>query len=379
MQKKIIALAIAGLSGAAFAQSNVTIYGQVNVSYDSISTNAPSQDTLSRVSSNSSRIGFRGEEKLGNGLSAVWQMENAIMVDANSTTTLATRNTFLGLKGGFGEFRAGNHDTPYKLATGSLDVFSDTMGDYNSIISTVGTTNVRDLRLGNVLAYISPTWSGFHAAIATSMLNEAGNAGLSNPSAWSATGIYSNGPLFLSLAWEKQKTAEVLAGNLYCMAQATGVITVKAACAATDTQIGGATAAADAYDTKGVKLGAGYTLGSTKFGLVYERLTDSRTANAGTRNAYVLNVAHTMGSTVLKAAYGKANDGESANLDTSAKNWTLGADYNLSKRTLVYALYTKTTNAANATYGIGVGQVPYAAAAVDQDPSAISIGMKHSF
>jgi len=212
MQKKIIALAVAGLvSGAAFAQSNVTIYGQMNASYDNVSTNAPGQDTLNRVSSNSSRLGFKGEEKLGSGISAVFQIENAINLDAGATTTLATRNTFIGLKGGFGTALAGNHDTPYKLSTGSLDPFADTIADANNIISSSNGTNVRDLRLGNVLAYISPTWSGFHAAIATSMLNESGNAALSNPKAWSMTGIYSNGPLFLSLAWEKQTTAEVLA------------------------------------------------------------------------------------------------------------------------------------------------------------------------
>ena len=380
MQKKIIALAIAGLSGAAFAQSNVTIYGQMNASYDNVSTNAPGQDTLNRVSSNSSRLGFKGEEKLGSGISAVFQIENAINLDAGATTTLATRNTFIGLKGGFGTALAGNHDTPYKLSTGSLDPFADTIADANNIISSSNGTNVRDLRLGNVLAYISPTWSGFHAAIATSMLNESGNAALSNPKAWSMTGIYSNGPLFLSLAWEKQKTAEVLAGNLYCMAQATGVITVKAACAATDTQIGGATAAADAYDTKGVKLGAGYTLGSTKFGLVYERLTASRTANAGTRNAYVLNVAHTMGANVIKAAYGKANDGKDGTTETGAKNISIGLDHNLSKRTAVYALYTKTDNEAGATYNIGGNGAGGAyTPAAGKDPRAISLGMKHSF
>ena len=366
MQKKIIALAVAGLvSGAAFAQSNVTIYGQMNASYDNVSTNAPGQDTLNRVSSNSSRLGFKGEEKLGSGISAVFQIENAINLDAGATTTLATRNTFIGLKGGFGTALAGNHDTPYKLSTGSLDPFADTIADANNIISSSNGTNVRDLRLGNVLAYISPTWSGFHAAIATSMLNESGNAALSNPKAWSMTGIYSNGPLFLSLAWEKQTTAEVLA--------AAAVVAVPGNAGTA------AVAAAAAYDTKGTKLGAGYTLGATKFGLVYERLTDTRTSVVGTRTAYVLNVAHTMGANTLKAAYGKANDGESA-ADTAAKNWALGIEHAMSKRTAVYAIYTKTTNAAGATYGLGMGQGnAYTAAAVDQDPSAVSLGIKHNF
>lgn len=354
MNKKLLAFAVAAAFTAPMVANadsgNVSIYGIAHVSYDNINTNAPGQDTLSRISSNSSRIGFKGTEDLGNGLSAVWQMEQQVGMDSGSVANMTARNTFVGLSSkSVGTLLAGTHDTPYKLGTGKLDVFGDTMGDYNTIIGNVNGANVRDLRLGNVVAYITPTFNGFHAAIAASMLNEAGNAGQANPSAWSATAVYDNGPLFLSLSHEVQKTAN-------------------------------AAPATDGFDTKGTKLGAGYAFGATKVGVVYERLTDSRSNMAGSRNAYVLNVAHTMGANVIKASYGKANDGASA-ADTSAKNWTVGFDHNLSKRTAVYALYTKTDNASGATYGVGgagAGGI-YNAAAAGEDPRAISLGMKHSF
>lgn len=368
MNKKLLALAVAAalVPAAAMADSgNVTIYGQANASYDNINTGANGQDTLHRISSNSSRLGFKGTEDLGNGLSAVWQIESSINLDT-AAGNLGGRNSFVGLNSkAMGTALLGRHDTPYKLATGGLDVFGDTMGDYNTIISNVQGVVIRDLRLDNVAAYISPTFSGFHAAIATSMLNEAGNGALSNPKAWSLAGIYDNGPLFASLAYEKQDTAEVLAA---------------AAVAAVPGNAGtAAVAAADARDTKGVKLGLGYKFGTTRLGLIYEKLTDSRADNAGTRNAYVLNVAHTMGANVIKASYGKANDGASA-LDTAAKNWTIGVDHNFSKRTSVYALYTKTDNAAGATYGIGNGGAGGAyVAGAGEDPRAVSLGMKHSF
>jgi len=365
MNKKLIALAIAAAlaPAAAMADSgNVVIYGQVNASYDNITTGTPGQDTLNRISSNNSRIGFKGTEDLGNGLSAIWQMEQTVAMDgatgaaagaAQSTTgSFATRNTFVGLSSKtMGTALIGQHDTPYKLATGGLDVFADTLGDYNNIIGTVNGVNVRDLRLGNVAAYISPTVNGFHAAIATAQLNEAGNAATANPSAWSLAGIYDMGPLFVSLAHEIQKTARP--ENL-----------------------------AASYTTKGTKIGVGYKFGATKVGFVHERLSDDSTAtpsaNAGTRNAYVLNVAHAMGANTLKASYGRANDGATA-ADTSAKNWTIGVDHSLSKRTSVYALYTKTDNAAGATYGVGGSGIGYNAAAIGEDPRAISLGMRHSF
>jgi len=360
MNKKLIALAVAAAlaPAAALADSgNVVIYGVAHVSYDNISTGASGQDTLNRISSNSSRIGFKGTEDLGNGLSAIWQMEQQIGLDS-AAANATPRNQFVGLSSKtMGTLLAGTHDTPYKLATGGLDVFGDTIADYNTIIGNVNGTNVRDLRLGNVVAYITPTWSGFHAAIATSMLNESGNAvpatQQGNPSAWSMAGIYDNGPLFASLAYEIQKSQVVATP-------------------------------ADLFTTKGTKLGLGYKFGATKVGFVHERLNDDNpvtaNANAGTRNAYLLNVAHTMGANVIKASYGKASDGATA-ADTSAKNWTIGVDHNLSKRTSVYALYTKTDNAAGATYGVGGAGAGglYNAAAVGEDPRAFSLGMKHSF
>ena len=359
MNKKLIALAVAAAlaPAAALADSgNVVIYGQANASYDNISTNTDGQDTLNRISSNSSRLGFKGTEDLGNGLSAVWQMESSIGLDATAGSTLGGRNTFVGLSSKtMGTALLGRHDTPYKLATGSLDVFADTMGDYNSIIGAVNGSAVRDLRLDNVAAYISPTFSGFHAAVATSMLNETGNTtvsathGQANPSAYSLAGIYSNGPLFASLAYEKQTTAVV-------------------------------NTISDKYDTKGIKLGAGYTFGATKVGMIIERLKDSRTDNVATRNAWLLNVAHTMGANVIKAAYGKANDGKDGTTETGAKNISIGLDHNLSKRTAVYALYTKTDNDTDATYNIGGNGAGGAyTPAAGKDPRAISLGMKHSF
>jgi predicted porin len=63
----------------------------------------------------------------------VWQIESGLGggTDGMGTGSIGTRNTFIGLAGGFGTFVMGRHDTPYKIATGKYDIFGDTIGDYN--------------------------------------------------------------------------------------------------------------------------------------------------------------------------------------------------------------------------------------------------------
>ena len=83
MQKKLIALAVAGLaSTGAFAQANVTVYGVADATFDVVrASNVKDGYDLgntTRVSSNSSYIGFKGAEALGNGLTAVFQVESGV-------------------------------------------------------------------------------------------------------------------------------------------------------------------------------------------------------------------------------------------------------------------------------------------------------------
>jgi predicted porin len=387
MKKSLIALAVASaISSPAFAAtSNVDVYGQLTLSYDYINTGStvPFEDKkLTRVSSNASRIGFKGSEDLGGGLAAIWQIENQLDLDGginnpalasnsaapgvpSGTGTLgggsfssALRNTFVGLKGGFGTALIGKYDTPYKMATASLDIFADTAGDYNNIIGNFDGTNVFDLRPGNELVYISPSFNGLSGAIAYVAGNELGNGTKANANAWSLMGAYSNGPIFASLAYEKHNDVA-------------------------------ATAFATTLDNTALKLGVGYTFGDAKVGFIYEdmKLKDTASITEYKRKAWYLNGMYTMGNIDLKAAFGSAGSLKNFN-DTGAKTYTLGADYNLSKRSKIYALYTKTKNDTNAAYGVGAGQgsayVPSnntsgTSGNSSDDPSVISIGIRHSF
>jgi predicted porin len=114
--KKILAIAIAtafAAPAAMAATSNVDIYGKLHLSVNWYDDN-PNESADLGISSNASRFGIKGAEDLGGGLSAIWQIESGVNLD-EQTGTLANRNSFVGLKGGFGTVLLGNHDTPLKL------------------------------------------------------------------------------------------------------------------------------------------------------------------------------------------------------------------------------------------------------------------------
>ena len=207
MNKKFITLAVAAaLAAPGLASAEAIIYGKVNVSLDyaNVTNVIAARATGLRRDANgdiildengfprfvqltegenfegwgmsgngyipgvnrASRLGFKGSEDLGNGLKAIYQVEFGINLNDTNNNVLTNndsityRNTFVGLAGNWGTFLMGRHDTPMKISTGKLDLFADTMADYN------GTVGFRDLRADNVVAYISPSWSGFQLAAA---------------------------------------------------------------------------------------------------------------------------------------------------------------------------------------------------------------------
>jgi predicted porin len=315
MKKSLIALAVAGLvSAPAFAAtSNVDVYGILNVAIQD--TDVSNSDI--QVTDNFSRIGFKGSEDLGGGLKAVWQIETGLGggSDGMGTSAVGTRNTFVGLAGGFGTFVMGRHDTPYKMATGKYDVFGDTIGDYN-----LGRTGVRvienthDHRSPSAVAYISPSFSGLTIAAAVVATNTGLNSGDSFD-AVSIAAMYGNGPLTVDLAYQN----------------------------------------VEVVDNRGIKLGVGYKMGDTKLGFVYEDTDGAGAVREG--DSWLVNVVHSMGPIALKASYGSVDTDQ-----IEGDMWALGADYALSKRTAAYVAYSVGNNDTTNT-----------------DMKGWNIGVKHSF
>lgn len=318
MKKSLIALAVAGAFAApAFAAtSNVDVYGILNVAIQD--TDVSGKDI--QVTDNYSRIGFKGSEDLGGGLKAIWQIESGLGggSDGMGTGSIGTRNTFVGLAGGFGTVLMGRHDTPYKIATGKYDVFADTIGDYNlgrADLSVI--ENTHDYRSPNAIAYISPSIGGLTVAAAVIATNSAANLDDGDSmDAYSLAAMYANGPLTVDVAYQDVK----------------------------------------AVDSKGLKIGAGYTMGDLKLGVVYEDIDSGSTSPVRDGDSWLINAVYNMGAIALKASYG------SVDTDFADGNmWALGADYNLSKRTTAYVVY------ANGDDDNG------------SDVSGWNLGVKHSF
>ncbi len=398
MKKSLIALAVIGAFTAQSAMADgTTIYGSANVSFDAVSNGgqntavplSPASASANAVASNASRLGFKGSEDLGDGLAAIWQIEeqinfassgginntNAGAGPTNGTTNFTARDTFAGLSSGtIGTLIMGIHDTPYKMATRGADVFADTIADNRSIMGTNFQPNLGaavttgDLRLNNVVAYIAPAFSGLTLAIATISGAEIPQSNGTKGSAWSLAALYGNGPWNADFGYQKITIGSAGNGTLG------GLLGLAANDTATDWKVGG-----------------GYTVDQFAVNLVYEKeaASTSEVGFAGIDGGNVLDRAswylsgkfNVTPNDAIKAAYTSAGN-VAAQANSGAKQFSIGYDHNLSKHTTVYALYSKLTNDTNAGYALGNADATSNISSnggIGADPSVFSLGMKHAF
>jgi predicted porin len=213
MQKKIIALAIAGLvSGAAYAQTNVTIYGVADIGYNYARSDDNKFSGIQdggNVGLQGSRIGFRGEEALGNGLKAVFTYEFGVNIDEGEGTGFRnTRQAFVGLAGGFGTVTFGRQYSPsgggYLGPTSSNGITSVNISNYHiQQFRTLQTGN--GSRWNNSVAYDSPNWSGFQLRAIYSFGDNVRDSfsDSSTDNARFGLGVkYANGPLYLTAIYQ---------------------------------------------------------------------------------------------------------------------------------------------------------------------------------
>ncbi|MBT3047869.1 MAG: porin [Candidatus Thiodiazotropha sp.] len=189
--KKVLSLAIAAaLVAPAAVMADATLFGKAHF----IIENVDDGDTdVWGVDSIHSRVGVKGSEDLGGGLKAVYHFE--FKVNQDSGSGLGDRNQFMGLAGGFGTALLGRHDTPMKIAQGKFDEFGDLPnGDLANVIPG-------DDRVDNVIAYVSPAMGGL-TFVGALVSGERPDLELDGPADHiSLAGLYSNGPIFASLAY----------------------------------------------------------------------------------------------------------------------------------------------------------------------------------
>jgi len=362
MQKKIIALAVAALaSSAAFAQTNVTVYGVVDAGVAHVSsTGKKATNFVESGLLGGSRIGFKGVEDLGNGLKALFVLEYALSVDDNSAVGVAdapwsssvARQQLVGLTGGFGTAVIGRAQTAgydwacaYNPIAGSA---LDTVGKLGaSFLLSCGSNG----RANNAIAYISPSFGGVTVALNHARVSESAYANGGAPgtdykdnTANLISVTYANGPVGVGAIYSKVNVASTTASDSW-----------------REYGLGAS------YDFKVVKL----------FGTYQSMKTEGVAGSEGSNIKYSLAVAAPVsaaGTVVGSVARNKLKNNAIANDSTTA--WNVSYLHALSKRTTAYAGYTHLSNQS----GANLGAVPGAMLPnLDGNSSVLGLGINHKF
>jgi predicted porin len=195
MNKKLLIAAV----GAALvagpmlaAHAAPTVYGKFNVGIAAVDNgNSADGDTLG-VTDDSSRLGVKGDEDLGGGLKAVYQMELLYDVDQN-TGVNPGRSVYVGLQGSWGQVRVGHYQTYYKAIQFPAEIMGDSIADFT------GNGWSGDGRIPNAIGYRSPNWSGFVFGVESSR-GETGTATETNPTTIAAS--FKSGPFYIGVGHE---------------------------------------------------------------------------------------------------------------------------------------------------------------------------------
>ena len=314
MNRTLIVAAVATLAtSAAMAQSSVNIYGRFNLTAEAQDSNGKKVKVLQN---NSSRIGFKGTEDLGGGLKAGFILEHGFNADTGQPSgAFWGRQSEVNLSGGFGMVRMGTFTSEAYFAT------SDYIGMHNHETGTSSDSLYAYIGRGtNKVAYRTPE---FVKGLSIEGAVSANESSLAKARSYDFAANYQLGALHLGLGYEKFGTAKQMA-------------------------------------VSGL-----YEAGSFVFGGMIQRDTDGWGANLGDRTNFRGSVAYMFGSNELHLNIGKS--GEYSKLKGSdATQFTLGYNYNLSKRTKVYSFYTK-TNDEKKVYGFG------------GDFSSLAVGLRHNF
>lgn len=203
MKKKLIAIAVgAAAVMPALALADVSIYGRAHVSVDYLDDGADYSET--NLSSNSSRLGFKGDHEINPNLKAFFQIEQQINFTTGNSkggSDLATRDTFVGLAGDFGKVQVGRFDSPFKKARGPANLFGDQVGDMRNL-TRVGDGRF-DERYDNTAQYTTPNFSGFSATVAYSVHEGVWAEQDHDSDSVSLALNYASGPFEAALAYEQ--------------------------------------------------------------------------------------------------------------------------------------------------------------------------------
>jgi len=352
MKKKILIGAMSAIlaipmtaSAVQVAGKTLEIYGKLHVSVDATDNDraAPNDESDFTLSTNSSRLGFKGKHKIGNSdLTVVYKLEQQIDIGLSGGTAFNTRNTFVGLKGSFGQVIAGYHDTPFKTVASKWGVFGDTVGERRALLGAKSTGgNTMNQRARNMLM-----WSNKFGNM-KAMVMYSGNTGTRTGNDYDtmkSVGLLYKGkgtPFYFGAAYEDWDS---LKGSA----------------------------------TDGYRIMGGYKASFGKIGLIYEDISSNDTTLD--RSAFGINGVVKLGSGLDLRGQILIADDSAAGANTGATMTTLGLYKKLDKKTKLYAVYTQMDNDSNAAYqGVDGGHGVEVKTDSGATPTAFSLGMIYKF
>lgn len=195
MKKALLPLAVI-LALPATALADISLYGRAHVTAEYLDNGADYSDVS--LSSNSSRLGFKASHDVGE-LTMLMQIEQQVNFDDGEVFT-SKRDTYVGIKGGFGMVKVGHFDTPFKRARGPANLFSDQLGDLRNL-ARVGNARF-DERNNYSIGYHSPMLGNLQINLAHSLGEDsAGDEGIDD-SMSSISLTYKAGPVDAAIAYE---------------------------------------------------------------------------------------------------------------------------------------------------------------------------------
>ena len=349
MKKSLVALAVLAASGSTFAQSSVTLYGRIDlglVSNSSAAGVAGASPKLSMASggAGASRFGVRGTEDLGGGLKADFLVEAGLAADTGGVTQLGDRNIYAQLSGGMGAVRVGRFLNPQLLQVGKFSAFgTDYAGSAGNIM------HIEGARYNNAVSFTTPTVGGFSATVMTAFeesntfrvaqpqgATASTSATANNASSGTGNGVpATKKPLNIGLNFANGPVSVGFAIANDGVSGPDAVTNIGASY-----NLGFATVMAQFETNKNITAVAGkdaYLIGATApMGAGLWRVSMGKRDAAGIEFAAVPEITS---GTSTSAAFQPGNSTPNISLYKSLAS--VGYDYSLSKRTALYATYTR--------------------------------------
>ena len=342
MKKSLIALAVLAASGAAMAQSSVTLFGIVDTAVGYVDNANAAGDSVYGLTTSgnaTSRLGFRGVEDLGGGLKAGFWLEGEIFGDdGNAAGFNFTRRSTVSLMGGFGEVRMGRELTPGYSKTSSYDLFGQTgIGQFMGWSNWNGSTgDANGVRSSNMISYYTPNFSGFNAGLGYGFDEQVtGKAGRYI----GGYVAYDNGPLSVAVSYDERSLA------------------------------------AD-VDRNAITVGASYDMNVVKLNAIVQQTKDDVVGTDPKVNAYSLGVSAPMGAGEVKLQYSLYDQKA---IDSKAHQLSLGYVHNLSKRTAVYGTVSYMDNKDRSNLGLAAKNLNTAGPGAGESQTGVQVGVRHSF